>query len=222
MQVKGFNGTVTFDGTFVTITRTGFRARISVGSGWGSRPALDSGGSPRASIPSCRLRRRSSPRAGVVHRMRCSTFPPAVGQLQNKLADATGYPHPTPSCETRSGCEMNGESNPTKPAKQHVTRCAQSVTDEPFLNRVLFTEKVLPKSKTVRVHFTHNRTSRTIAANAKVDPSLSRPTLCACLAPDEWVIDHSPARGGRHTGSLPLAVTSTSGQPSHLPTPTGA
>jgi hypothetical protein len=75
MQVKGFNGTATFDGTFVTITRTGFRARISVGSGWGSRPALDSAGSPRASIPSRRLLRRSSPRVGVVHRMRCSTFP---------------------------------------------------------------------------------------------------------------------------------------------------
>ena len=29
MQVKGFNGTVTFDDTLVTITRTGFRARIS-------------------------------------------------------------------------------------------------------------------------------------------------------------------------------------------------
>jgi hypothetical protein len=35
---------------------------------------------------------------------------------------------------------------------------------------MLFTEKVLPKSKTVRVHLTHNRTSRTITANAKVDP----------------------------------------------------
>jgi hypothetical protein len=38
MQVKGFNGTVTFDGTFVTITRTGFRARISVGSGFTTGP----------------------------------------------------------------------------------------------------------------------------------------------------------------------------------------
>jgi hypothetical protein len=125
MQVKGFNGTVTFDGTFVTITRTGFRARISVGSGWGSRSALDSAGSPRASIPSRRLLRRSSPRVGVVHRMRCSTFPPAVGQLQNKLADATGYPHPSPSCETRSECEMNGESNPNETGKTaRHTMCA--------------------------------------------------------------------------------------------------
>ena len=127
MQVKGFNGTVTFDGTFVTITRTGFRARISVGSGWGSRPALDSGGSPRASIPSRRLLRRSSPRVGVVHRMRCSTFPPAVGQLQNKLADATGYPHPTPSCETRSGCEMNGESNPNETGKNSTSHDVRSL-----------------------------------------------------------------------------------------------
>jgi hypothetical protein len=30
--------------------------------------------------------------------MRCSTLPPALGPLQDKLANATGYPHPAPSC----------------------------------------------------------------------------------------------------------------------------
>ena len=33
MQVKGYNGTINFDGVFVTITRAGFRARVSVGKG---------------------------------------------------------------------------------------------------------------------------------------------------------------------------------------------
>lgn len=33
MKTKGYNGTVTFDGTMVTITRTGFAARILIGSG---------------------------------------------------------------------------------------------------------------------------------------------------------------------------------------------
>jgi hypothetical protein len=51
-----------------------------------------------AGIPSRRRRKRSSPRAGgkIVHRMRCSTLPPALGPLRDELADATGYPLPPP------------------------------------------------------------------------------------------------------------------------------
>jgi len=51
-----------------------------------------------AGIPSRRHRRRSRPGSvgGVVHRMRCSTWPTDPGPLRDKLADATGYPLPTP------------------------------------------------------------------------------------------------------------------------------
>jgi hypothetical protein len=54
-----------------------------------------------AGIPSRRRRRRSRPRpvGQVVHRERCSTWPTGLGPLRDKLADATGYPLPPPSCD---------------------------------------------------------------------------------------------------------------------------
>jgi hypothetical protein len=65
----------------------------------GPRAGHEGGGSPGgADIPSRRRRRRSGPGAGgkVVHRMRCSTLPPAPGPLRDEPADATGYPLPAP------------------------------------------------------------------------------------------------------------------------------
>jgi len=69
--------------------------------GW-PQAGREGGGSPGgAGIPSRRRQRRSGPGAGgkVVHRMRCSTLPPAPGPLRDKPADATGYPlRPLLSC----------------------------------------------------------------------------------------------------------------------------
>jgi hypothetical protein len=108
--------------------------------GW-PQAGREGGGSPGgAGIPSRRRQRRSGPGAGgkVVHRMRCSTLPPAPGPLRDEPADATGYPLPDPpvlrsgqptSCcpravssgQQRSTAVTNGAPRYTSPAAQRAS-----------------------------------------------------------------------------------------------------